>query len=91
MGDYQFIRVDQPAVYEIRVQGRLTSDLSDWLQGDSARKVVVNQAGNTVTVLTGCVLDQAGLHGLLNQIRNLGVILLYVDCLTAHGGVSKEE
>ncbi len=80
------IGVDQPARYEIRIQGRLdcaksaAGGLGDWFI-DEARCAQVDG----VTVLTGTVADQAALHGLLAHIRDLGLTLLYVECLTARG------
>ncbi len=81
---YTHIGVDQPAEYEIRIQGRLGCEksaaggLGDWFQ-DEARCA---QDGD-MTVLTGTVADQAALHGLLARIRDLGLTLLFVECITA--------
>ena len=67
----------QSAKYEIKVQGQRSTGWSEWLQ---ALTVEVEQQANgpTITVLTGMVQDQAGLHGLLNQIRDLGIPLLSI-------------
>jgi hypothetical protein len=83
---FSYIGVDQPAVYEIRVQGRMEEDLTDWFQGEAACRVESIELGKTVTILVGWVIDQAALHGLLTHIRDLGLTLLFVDCLTAHQG-----
>ena len=78
------IALDQPAVYEFKVQGRVNGDLSDWFRGDYVLRVECPDPDLTITILTGWVLDQAGLHGLLTRIRDLGLTLLFVDCLSSH-------
>lgn len=63
-------------VYQIRVRGHLGSDWTDWFAILS-----VTQEDNGYTVLTGPVVDQAALHGLLKKIRDLGLLLISVNCL----------
>jgi hypothetical protein len=60
--------------YAVRVKGCLDSSWSEWFDGLA---VVANQT-NGETVLKGWVADQAALHGLLNKVRNLGLVLLEV-------------
>lgn len=64
-------------VYEIRVEGTLSTGWSDWFGG----MAITHDEGNTL--LTGPVVDQAALHGLLNRIRDLGLPLLFVSSLSA--------
>jgi hypothetical protein len=64
---------DREAAYEIRVEGVLDDSWSVWLGGLDVRP---RDSGETV--LTGPVRDQAALHGLLNKIRDLGLVLLSV-------------
>jgi hypothetical protein len=59
--------------FEIRVQGLLPPDWSDWFSGLS---VTHDPGGNTV--LRGTLPDQAALHGVLTRIRDLGVPLIEV-------------
>ena len=69
--------MDQPATYQIKVQGRLGEDWSDWFSGMIVT-VEYRKDGPTITTLTGIIPDQAALHGLLNRIRDLGLPLLDV-------------
>lgn len=88
---YSYIRLDQPAQYLIKVQGRLDENLSDWFSGAIHCTVDTAHQSPPVTCLTGVIVDQAALHGLLQRIRDLGLVLLYVDCLTAHKTQSSAE
>lgn len=67
----------QPAVYEIRVKGHLGRQWADWFEGLS---ITLEDSGTTL--LTGPVLDQAALHGLLKKVRDLGLPLLSVARVT---------
>ena len=78
------IGLDQPVRYLIRVQGQLDADLSDWFSGENCSTIETGWGSEHVTCMTGTVVDQAALHGLLQRIRDLGLVLLYVDCLSAH-------
>ena len=59
---------------EIRVKGQIDEQWSEWFEGLS---VAHTEEGETV--LTGNVVDQAALHGLLAKLRDLGVSLLSVS------------
>ncbi len=63
----------QPPVNQIRVKGRLGSQWADWFAG-----LTITAEGNGDTLLTGPVVDQAALHGLLRRVRDLGLPLLSV-------------
>ena len=67
-------KYDEPGIYQIRVSGVLDDRWSDWFDGFSFNKSSVNE-----TVLTGCVTDQAALHGLLSKIRDIGLPLISVE------------
>jgi hypothetical protein len=62
-----------PGWYSIRVQGRLANRWSTWFDGMS-----ISQGPDGTTVLRGPVGDQAALHGLLQKVGDLGLILLEV-------------
>ncbi len=61
--------------YEIRLGGRLDARCADWFYG----MTLTSNDGSTV--LTGAVLNQAALHGVLRKVRDLGLPLLAVTQL----------
>lgn len=63
----------QPMIYQIRIKGHLGSQWTDWFEGLS-----ITLEDNGETLLTGPVVDQAALHGLLKKVRDLGMPLLSV-------------
>ncbi len=65
---------NQTAMYKIRVQGALDAKWSDWFDG-----FTISQQVDDKTLLTGQVIDQPALHGLLAKIRDLGLPLLSVE------------
>ena len=67
----------QPQLYEIRFKGHLGSYRAQMFEG-----LEIVQGPDGETVLTGPVIDQAALHGILSKIRDLGVPLLSVKQLT---------
>jgi hypothetical protein len=67
----------KPEVYEIRFWGHLDLRRAEMFEGLE----MVREPGGE-TVLTGPVLDQAALHGILSRIRDLGVPLLSVKQLS---------
>jgi len=64
----------QPIVYQIRIQGHLSAEWTDWFDGLS-----ITLQDNGETLLTGPVVDQAALYGLLRKVRDLGLPLLAVN------------
>ncbi len=65
-------------VYRIKVRGRLKESWSDWFNGMTI-EAGLEADGAQVTTLTGSVRDQTALHGLLERVRDLGLLLLSVE------------
>jgi hypothetical protein len=65
---------NQPVVYQIRLKGHLSSQWTDWFEGLT---ITLEQDGDTL--LTGPLVDQAALHGLLKKVRDLGMTLISIN------------
>jgi hypothetical protein len=68
----------QPMIYQIRIKGHLGREWTDWFEG-----LTLTALDNGETLLTGPVVDQAVLYGLLRKVRDLGIPLLSVVCVKA--------
>lgn len=62
-----------PQHYEIRIKGRLGENWSDWFDGFTVFEE------KDVTVLTGAVVDQSALFGVLARIRDLNLGLISIN------------
>jgi hypothetical protein len=63
-------------VYQIRIEGYLDSQWTDWFAGLT---ITLEEDGDTL--LTGPITDQAALHGVLKKVRDLGLPLVSVSPL----------
>ncbi len=63
----------EPELYEIRIKGHLDNRWAAWFGG-----LTLTLEDNGDTLLTGQVVDQAALHGLLRKVRDLGLPLISV-------------
>ena len=72
---------DELRVYQIRIKGHLGSQWTGWFEG-----VTITLENNGETLLTGTVVDQAALYGLLRKVRDLGMPLLSVVRINADQG-----
>jgi hypothetical protein len=66
--------------YEIRVQGHLGDSWLNWFEG-----MTIRHEESGATVLSGVLVDQAALHGVLMKIRDLGLPLVAVKRLQQKG------
>ena len=64
----------QPPIYQIRIKGHLGRQWTDWFEGLT---ITLEEDGDTL--MSGPVVDQAALHGLLKKVRDLGMTLLSVN------------
>jgi hypothetical protein len=69
---------DQPAFYRIQIQGHLGQHWSESMAGLNIS--VTRERDRSVTTLSGEVLDQAALMGVLNGLYGMGYTLLSVEC-----------
>ena len=65
---------DRPKTFQIRIHGHLSQQWTDWFEG---LVITLEEDGNTL--LSGPVVNQSALHGILKKIRDLGMPLLSVN------------
>ena len=70
----------QPIVYQIRIKGHLSDQWTNWFEGMT---ITLEEDGDTL--LTGPVVDQAALFGLLKKVRDLGLPLVSINCAEPGG------
>lgn len=61
-------------IYQIRIEGHLDNEWTDWFGG-----LTISLEENRDTLLTGPIIDQAALFGLLKKVRDLGMPLVSVN------------
>jgi len=59
--------------YEIRIKEKLDPSRSEWFDG-----LTITTLPSDESLLSGSIIDQAALHGLLNKVRDLGLTLIAV-------------
>lgn len=74
MSDKSKSDLDQSNIYQIKVKGHLDSQWSDWFD-----ILTITPSKDGTTLLTGPVVDDAALHGLLKKVRDSGMRLLSVN------------
>ncbi|GAB5426455.1 MAG: hypothetical protein Crog4KO_36020 [Crocinitomicaceae bacterium] len=63
-----------PSHYQIKIKGQLSTDWSDWFS-----ELALSHDDNGNTILSGEVVDQSALHGLLKRIRDMGLELVSIN------------
>ena len=77
---------NQHQCYEIRLKGHLDDRWAEWFEG-----MTITLEDNGDTLLTGQVIDQAALHGLLKKVRDLGMPLVSVNCVDPGQARTQED
>lgn len=67
-------------IYQIKIDGELPVSWSDWFS-DLVIETQRTFSGSIITTLTGPIVDQAALHGILSRIRDLNLKLIAVTNL----------
>lgn len=68
-------KTEENMQYRIRVAGQINAHWSHWFEG-----MTIDYDGSTTT-LTGSVVDQSQLHGILHRIRDLNLTLISLNQL----------
>jgi len=71
-------------IYQIRIRGHLDSHWTNWFGN-----MTISLENNGDTIVTGPVVDQAALHGLLKRVRDLGMPLISINQIKEKKGVNK--
>ena len=77
---------EETRIYQIRIEGQLGQDWTDWFDGLS-----ITPGENGTTLLTGPVIDQSALHGLLKKVRDLGMPLVSVNRMETDGSSNPSQ
>jgi hypothetical protein len=75
----------QTVIYQIRVKGHLSREWTGWFEGLT---ITLEEGGDSL--ITGPVVDQAELHGLLKKVRDLGMPLVSVSPVE-HGRADQSD
>jgi len=77
---------DKVRIYQIRIEGQLGRQWTDWFDGLS-----ITPGEDGTTLLTGPVIDQSALHGLLKKVRDLGAPLVSVNRMETDGSSNPDQ
>lgn len=73
-------------IYQIRLEGHLDQKWGEWFSGLT---ITLEESGETL--LTGAIIDQSALHGLLKKVRNLGMPLVSVVRIKPAGPMASKK
>jgi hypothetical protein len=76
---------DEPWQCELRIKGHLDDRWSVWFED-----MTITRDDNGDTRLTGRVVDQAALHGLIRKVRDLGMPLISINRIEPGQGDAPE-
>lgn len=72
------------ALYRIEIKEQLDKSWAEWFN-DFELTYRTDDRGKTATILTGIVIDQAALNGVLTKIWNLNLTVLSVQQIDSNG------
>jgi hypothetical protein len=79
-------QIEEAIIYQIRIEGQLGQQWTDWFDGLS-----ITPGEDGTTLLTGPVIDQSALHGLLKKVRDLGAPLVSVNRMETDGSSNPNQ
>lgn len=79
-------KTEPTTIYQIRLEGHLDQKWGEWFSGLT---ITLEESGETL--LTGAIIDQSALHGLLKKVRNLGMPLVSVVRIKPTGPMASKE
>ena len=82
----EVIDSNQPTIYQIKIKSHLSSDWTDWFEG-----LTITPEEDGDTLLTGPVIDQAALYGLIKKVRDLGMTLISLNPVKLNETMSKKD
>ncbi len=77
---------EEAIIYQIRIEGQFGGQWTDWFEGLS-----ITPGEDGTTFLTGPVIDQSALHGLLKKVRDLGAPLVSVNRIEKDGSLNPNQ
>ncbi len=77
---------EEAIIYQIRIEGQFGGQWADWFDGLS-----ITPGVDGTTLLTGPVIDQSALHGLLKKVRDLGAPLVSVNRMESAGSPNPDQ
>ena len=75
------LTMHDPAVFQVRIQGALDENWSDYF-GTQSMSVEVDENEVFTTIFVTHAVDQSALFGLLDHLNALGLPLLALKCLS---------
>ena len=84
MADEQ--KKDTVEIYEIKIQGHLDTDWSEWFYG-----MTITHERDGATTLWGPLPDQTVLHSVLDRIRDMNLSLISVNKIVSDGQPMNDE
>lgn len=75
-----------PKIYQLKVFGHLSSQWTDWFEG-----LIITLEEDGHTLLTGPIVDDAFLHGILKRVRDLGMPLISVNQVESNSEAREEN